>query len=166
MFKIVRSRVYAETVQALINAKSELDRVTKRSIVRSSEFKSISIKNQELSEKNEHLSARMSILRQNVDELRKQDARSRSVIDELKTKNKMLNRSLEQQSNLVSGHEAKIQRLENELKIAKSLAAKVEVPAPVEEIPNTMKAVEIQDVETVQKPKRKYFRSGKFKKQK
>ena len=166
MFKIVRSRVYAETVQALINAKSELDRVTKRSIVRSSEFKSISIKNQELSEKNEHLSARMSILRQNVDELRKQDARSRSVIDELKTKNKMLNRSLEQQSNLVAGHEAKTQRLENELKIAKSLAAKVEVPAPVEEIPNTMKAVEIQDLETVQKPKRKYFRSGKFKKQK
>lgn len=166
MFKIVRSRVYAETVQALINAKSELDRVTKRSIVRSSEFKSISIKNQELSEKNEHLSARMSILRQNVDGLRKQDARSRSVIDELKTKNKMLNRSLEQQSNLVAGHEAKTQRLENELKIAKSLAAKVEVPAPVEEIPNTMKAVEIQDLETVQKPKRKYFRSGKFKKQK
>lgn len=166
MFKIVRSRVYAETVQALINAKSELDRVTKRSIVRASDFKSISIKNQELSEKNEHLSARMSILRQNVYELRKQDARSRSVIDELKTKNKMLNRSLEQQSNLVAGHEAKIQRLENELKIAKSLAAKVEVPAPVEEIPNTMKAVEIQDVETVQKPKRKYFRSGKFKKQK
>lgn len=153
MFKIVRSRVYAETVQARQKAESELRQLTEKSVRRENYIKALEKQNADCNEK-------LQAMRQASDAAKSFSKHRERKIEELETELKMLKIALDKSNELLGKKSAEVIELTTKnsglnAKLKQSLTPAI----PTDEIPSAMKAVEMPAVE---KPKRKYNRSGKY----
>jgi chromosome segregation ATPase len=168
MFKIVSSKNYKKL-------QDELNGLHSVNSEKSIKIDTLEIYVKSLENTIKQRGEKVQAMREQIDAMRAVSKRRERKIEEIETELKLLNAALSRKTEEVLKLTEEKSRMRTQLKDSMAeitrLSAFTAPAETTEQIPNAMKSVEMPNIEAksdaVQKPaKRKYFRSGKFKKQK